>query len=104
MPGDVFRNKGGTIQHVIDRFVSIGVRGGEMPGYFIRSESPDGTVKHGSTAIVILRFRKRTWTVVKTSRAKAAGWDKVQRCPHSEVDAIMRRKHGIRPSSTAAAK
>src|SRR5689334_12747580 len=78
MPGDVFRNKSGTTHTIVGRFVSVGKKkGAEMPGYFIRTTSPNGEIKYGSTAIVIIRFRKKSWTAIKASTRKAAGWERV---------------------------
>lgn len=95
LPGDALRTSNGLIYRVLDRFVSIGGRTGELPGVFCAVETDDGDEKPAVLALGVFGAKMREAEVVDLAADGDPSWDGVPRHPQEKLDRILRREHGF---------
>jgi hypothetical protein len=95
LPGDALRTPGGLVYRVLDRFVSIGGKAGELPGVFCAVETDDGDEKPAVLALGVFGAKMREAEVVDRADDGDVSWECVPRHPQEKLDRILRREHGF---------
>jgi hypothetical protein len=95
LPGDALRTPSGLVYRVLDRFVSVGGKAGELPGVFCAVETDDGDEKPAVLALGVFGAKMRGAEVVDLAEDGDPSWDGVARHPQEKLDRILRREHGF---------
>jgi hypothetical protein len=97
LPGDALRTPNGRVYRVLDRFVSIGGKTGELPGVFCAIETDDGDERPAVLALGVFGAKMREAEVVDLAEEAGSdpSWDQVPRHPQDKLDRILRRAHGF---------
>lgn len=95
LPGDALRTPNGLVYRVLDRFISVGGKTGELPGVFCAVETDDGDEKPAVLALGVFGAKMRGAEVVDLAEEGDPSWDGVARHPQEKLDRILRREHGF---------
>ncbi len=95
LPGDALRTPTGLTYRVLDRFVSTGGKGGDLPGVFCAVETDEGEERPTVLALGVFGAKMRSAEVVDLADEGDPSWDAVARHPQDRVDRILRREHGF---------
>lgn len=95
LPGDALRTPNGLVYRVLDRFISVGGKSGELPGVFCAVETEDGDEKPALLALGVFGAKMREAEVVDRADDGDASWECVPRHPQEKLDRILRREHGF---------